>query len=132
MEIDPIILVPGAGVAVLLMILYIRFVAGHREAILEEAGVTAFLQLQAPDHRLDRLFVSQNRKSALVFWQDEEVVGIVRSFGNKLVLQILPHSILASNSDGAVLIPRQGLTHPPLHFVTSEEMPVPFLPEGAK
>lgn len=121
MEIDPVILVPGAAVAVLLMILYIRLVIGRREALLEEAEVTAFLRLQAPDLTLDRLLISADRKSALVFWRDQQAIGLVRSFGNKFVLQSIAETTLRPSTNEVVHIPRQGLAHPPLDFRPAEK-----------
>ncbi len=132
MEIDPIILLPGAAIAVLLMILYIRLVAGRREVLLEEGEVKDFLGLQAPDLTLDHLVISRDRKSALVIWQGEENVGIVCSFGNKLVLQSVQKSALSYNTERTVHIPRQGLTHPAVVFQAPDDMPTPFLLEGVK
>ena len=120
MEIDPAILVPAAAFAVLVMILYIRLIAGRREASIDEAGIRAFLALQVPELSPDQILISEDGKAALIIWEETDKTNLVRCFGDKLVMQPLATTVISkSDLDPAfegLQIPRQGLTLPPLLF----------------
>lgn len=122
MAIDPLILLPAAAGAVLIVILVIRLVAGRRDAELTEETVAQFLSHQQPDEIIEYSVISKDAKFALVRWRNSGGVGLIRGFGNKLVLQILePADIGETNwrQENALYIPRQGFAYPPVIFTTT-------------
>ena len=124
MAIDPLILLPAAALAVLIVILYIRLVAGRREVALTPDMLTTFLQDQEPDISIIDRVISLDKKYAIVNWSANSDIGVIRSFGNKLVLQLLASRDLAKiewqTDTRALKIPRQGLAFPAVKFEYEE------------
>ncbi|MZR32101.1 hypothetical protein [Sneathiella litorea] len=120
MAIDPLILLPASALAVLFVILFIRLVAGPREAYLTPERLAAFLSDQEPDDKIVSSVISGDKRYALVHWQNGKGIGLVRSFGNKLVLQMLGREMLEKctwRDNATVLyIPRQGFAFPAVKF----------------
>ena len=125
MAIDPLILLPAAALAVLVLILLIRLVAGRRDARLTPETLAAFLRDQEPGEKIVRSVISRDGKFALVSWQNGKGVGLVRGFGDKLVLQMRGSAMLAKcdwRPEKTVLyIPRQGFAFPSVNFACEEE-----------
>ncbi|MCF8466690.1 MAG: hypothetical protein K9G33_04755 [Sneathiella sp.] len=125
MALNPLILLPAAALAVLIVILFIRLVAGRRDADLTPGTLTVFLRDQEPGENIIRSVISGDGKYALVQWQNGKGIGLVRSFGDKLVLQMLGSGILDKcdwRSDNTLLhIPRQGFAFPSVKFACEEE-----------
>ena len=115
--IDPFILLPIAAVAVLLVVLFIRAVSGHRQALVTEKSAREFLKSHEPHLNITSIQVSENEKAAVVLWQETDDIGLIRSFGDKLVLQNFDQADITNKSgtDGQhkIMFPRQGLAHPP-------------------
>ncbi|MEX0583856.1 MAG: hypothetical protein WD185_09315 [Sneathiella sp.] len=125
MAIDPLVLLPAAGIAVLIVILYIRLVAGRRDARLTREGLTVFLSDQEPEREVTRFIISEDGKYALIRWRDGGDIGLVRGFGDKLVYQSLAAEELSKcawDTEGRALkIPRQGLAFPPIMFIPADK-----------
>lgn len=124
MAIDPLILLSVAAGAVLLLILAIRLVAGRREAELTPETLAQFLGGQEPGEKIVGFVISRDRRYALVQWQNGKGIGLVRGFGDKMVLQMLGTDMLTKckwRTDGAVLnVPRQGFALPPVKFAVGK------------
>ncbi|MEX1035372.1 MAG: hypothetical protein WDZ54_05410 [Sneathiella sp.] len=124
MAIDPLVLLPAAGIAVLIVILYIRLVAGRRDARLTPEGLTVFLRDQEPEREVTRFVISEDKRYALIHWRDGGDIGLVRGFGDKLVYQSLAAEELSKcawHTEGRALkIPRQGFAFPPIMFVPAD------------
>ncbi|MAZ04584.1 MAG: hypothetical protein CMN56_15730 [Sneathiella sp.] len=120
MAIDPLVLLPAAGIAVLVVILYIRLVAGRRDARLTAEALPAFLQFQEPEREVARSVISEDGRYALIRWRDGSDIGLVRGFGDKLVYQSLAVEELSKctldTNAHALKIPRQGFAFPPVIF----------------
>ncbi|MEH6527737.1 MAG: hypothetical protein V7723_16840 [Sneathiella sp.] len=101
----------------LLVVLFIRAVSGHRQAAVTENSARGFLSLHEPHLHIASLQIDRNEKTAVVSWQETDDIGLVRSFGDKLVLQTFSRSdlIQKSEADGDynIQFPRQGFAHPP-------------------
>ncbi|USG62742.1 hypothetical protein NBZ79_07095 [Sneathiella marina] len=99
----------------LLVVLFIRAVSGHKQASVSEKSVRDFLKSHEPHLHISKIQIGENALAAIVFWKDTEEVGLVRSFGDKLVLQVFGQAdiIRKSGNDGYELVkfPRQGLAH---------------------
>ncbi|MDF2366800.1 hypothetical protein [Sneathiella sp.] len=123
MAIDPLILLPAAALAVLIVILVIRLVAGRRDAELTAETVAQFLSQQEPGEMIASSVISNDGKYALVRWRNSLGVGLIRSFGNTLVLQTLGAADIEKTDwrqDGELYIPRQGFAFPSVTFAASE------------
>ncbi|WP_339630552.1 hypothetical protein [uncultured Sneathiella sp.] len=120
MAIDPLVLLPAAGIAVLIVIIYIRLVAGRRDARLTTEELDTFLRFQEPERTVARSALSEDGKYALIRWCDGEGIGLVRGFGDKLVYQSLTAEDLSKctldTNAHALRIPRQGFAFPPIIF----------------
>ena len=122
MAIDPLILLPAAAGAVLIVILVIRLVAGRRDAELTAETVTQFLSHQEPNEAIESSVISKDGKFALVRWRNSRGLVLIRSFGNKLVLQILGSADIGKTiwrQENALYIPRQGFAYPSVTFTTT-------------
>ncbi|WP_288902545.1 hypothetical protein [uncultured Sneathiella sp.] len=124
MAIDPLILLPAAAGAVLLLIIAIRLIAGRREAELASETLAQFLTGQEPGEKIVSFVISEDRRYALVEWQNGKGIGLIRSFGDKMVLQMLGQDMLLKCDwrEGTTIlsIPRQGFAFPPVKFAVGE------------
>ncbi len=120
MAIDPLILLPAAGIAVLVVILFIRLVAGRRDARLTAEDLPAFLRFQEPEREVACAVISEDGRYALIRWRDGSEIGLVRGFGDKLVYQSLAAEEISKctldTNAHALEIPRQGFAFPPVIF----------------
>lgn len=124
MAIDPLILLPAAALAVLIVILLIRLLAGRREALLTAETLADFLRHQEPGGKIVSSVLSEDKRHALVRWENGKGIGLVRSFGNKLVLEMLGPDMLAKcawrEEKKVLYIPRQGFAFPPVNFAVPD------------
>ncbi|MEP3247177.1 MAG: hypothetical protein ABJN40_10410 [Sneathiella sp.] len=119
MAIAPYILIPSATLAVLLMILFIRLMTGRRNAHLEEATVRDFLSHEEAGISISGLSIDETGTAALIKLEDEHPLRLIRSFGDRMVMQILEFSDLQieeHSDDGALYIKRQDISHPGFRF----------------
>lgn len=130
MVIDPAILLPIAAFAVLLVVLFIRAVSGHRQATVNETSARDFLRSHEPFLEITALHIDIAGKTAVVSWQETDKIGLIRAFGDKLVLQTFVHDDIRAKSgiDGGqqLLFPRQGIAHPPttVHLASLSDFPI--------
>jgi hypothetical protein len=119
MAIDPLILIPAAAGAVLLLVLVIRLLAGRRDAEITSETLSRFLIDQEPGEKIVSFVISSDMRYALVHWENGKGIGLVRGFGDKLVLQMLGKEMLAKcrwTETAMLYIPRQGFAFPPVKF----------------
>lgn len=125
MVIEPHILIPSATLAVMIMILAIRLVAGPRNAVLTEAGIRTFLTNEETGVTIQDILISKDQKYALIQLTDPIPLRLIRSFGDKYVMQGLEPEDLEFNAQ-KLKIARQDIAHGELDFV----IPTQFLPES--
>ncbi len=125
MAIDPLILLPAAAGAVLLLIIVIRLLAGRRDAELTPETLEQFLAEQEPGEKIASSVISEDRRYALVHWQNGKGIGLIRGFGNKLVLQMLGTDMLSDcvwrTEETLLYVPRQGFAFPPVKFTVEDK-----------
>ncbi len=115
MMIEPYILIPSSALAVLFMVLFIRLVAGPRNACLTESNVRDFLSKEETGVELRHLLISEDNKFALTQLKDKDPLRLVRSFGDKIVMQSILPEDLESNTQ-QILISRKDISHPAITF----------------
>jgi len=115
MIIEPYILLPSAAFFVILMIIFIRLVAGARNAVLTENKIMSFIAKEETNIPILNLLLSQDHKYALVELDDKDPVRLIRTFGDKLVSQTISLSILVTRGR-TVSIERQDFSHPAIRF----------------
>ncbi|MEH6401723.1 MAG: hypothetical protein V7750_00020 [Sneathiella sp.] len=115
MVIAPYILLPSAAFAVILMVLFIRLVAGSRNAVLNAHIVQSFMAKEETNIPVLNLLLSQDHKYALVELNDKDPIRLIRAFGDKLVSQTISLSNLATKGR-TVSIARQDFSHPAISF----------------
>lgn len=115
MAIEPYILLPSAAFAVVLMILFIRLVAGPRDAALTDAAVRSFIAAEETNVVIKNIVLSQDNKYALVELADADPLRLVRTFGDKLVFQTITPASLKTKGR-TVSIGRQDFSHPAISF----------------
>ncbi len=117
--IAPYILIPSATLAVLLMILFIRLMTGRRDMHLEETTLRNFLSYEEPGIAISDLSIDETGTAALIKLEEEPPLRLVRSFGDRMVMQVLEISDLQieeHGDDGTLYIKRQDISHPGFHF----------------
>ena len=119
MAIDPLILVPAAAGAVVLLVIVIRLLAGRRDAEITPETLNQFLADQEPGEKIASFVISTDNRYALVHWENGKGIGLVRGFGDKLVLQMLDMEMLSKcrwPEETILLIPRLGFAFPSVKF----------------
>ncbi len=123
--IEPYILTPSAALAVLFMVLFIRLIAGSRNAYLTDGNVTEFLSKEETSIELQHLLISDDNRYALIELKDKDPFRLVRSFGDKIVMQsISPEDLKSKNQK--IRIPRKDISHPAITF----QFPKDYSPTG--
>ncbi len=120
MEIEPHILVPSATLAVLIMILAIRLIAGPRNVVLRETDIRAFLAKEETSVPIQDILISKNKKYALIQLSDPTPLRLIRSFGDKYVMQSLDPKDLDVDAQ-TVKVARQDIAHSGLVFELSTQ-----------
>ncbi|MBL4739750.1 MAG: hypothetical protein JKY12_02080 [Sneathiella sp.] len=115
MVIEPYILLPISAFFTILMILFIRLIAGARNAVLTENKIRSFVAEEETNVPVRNLLLSQDNKYALVELDDKDPLRLIRTFGDKLVSQTISLSILVTKGR-TVSIVRQDFSHPAISF----------------
>jgi hypothetical protein len=116
-QIEPYILVPVAAVFVLLVILIIRLLAGPKNVILSKDKCRQYLEYELPDLHDFEVQLSDTQKLALIY-VNKTPTHIIRSFGDKLVLQHLDAADVRTTgeADKILDIRRQDIAHSSVKF----------------
>ncbi len=111
MVIDPAILIPAASLAVLAMVLFIRWMTGPKNRILTENSIRQFLALEETGVKIHKIIISQDNRYAIAHLEDTDAIRLIRSFGDSLVMQSLSQNDIFE-SEGKLSIRRQDISHP--------------------
>ncbi|WP_169542933.1 hypothetical protein [Sneathiella aquimaris] len=123
MQIEPYILIPAAALAVLIMIGLIRLISGSKNLLLSEKAIRTHLRFEQPDLEIQSILVSTDKHAALVVPVQDKTLRLVRSFGNKIVMQMVERDglHLTAASPTTTLIDRQDWGHPALKLSFEEK-----------
>lgn len=117
MVIAPEILIPSAIAAVAVLLVLVRLISGVKKAVITQENARSFLELEAPDLPNYFIVLNEDHSAALIKSALSEPIGLIRSFGNKLVFQPLgPDDISKNTENDDIIIKRAGLGLPPLLF----------------
>ncbi|MBL4667299.1 MAG: hypothetical protein JKY04_07975 [Sneathiella sp.] len=119
MQIEPYILLPIAALFVSVVIVFIRLVAGPRNATVTEEKCLQLMAFEEPDTSIDRICVSQDNKAALLLTGSNQPIRLVRQHGDKLVLQTPDISDIKTGGgqSGLIQISRQDFSHPEISIL---------------
>jgi len=114
LQIEPYILLPIAASFVLIVIVFIRAVAGPRNVIISKENCSELLSFEEPENKIERLLLSLDNAAALMLTSNENPLRLVRRHGDKVVLQTLNSSDIEPVTDQSDLISihRQDFSHP--------------------
>ena len=118
MQIEPYILLPIAAAFVLVVIVFIRLVAGSRNAIVSKESCTELLSYEEPDNIIENILVAHDNTAALILTCNKVPLRLVRRHGDKVVLQTLsPADIEPTNEPSmGFSIHRQDFSHPAIQL----------------
>ncbi|GLQ06386.1 hypothetical protein [Sneathiella chinensis] len=124
MGLDPLALVTGATIAVILMVTFIRLMTGSRQARIDEATVRDFLAHEEINVPVLDILLSEDHRAALVRLDDPAPIRLIRSFGNTLVMQVLSNGEIQPQPN-RIVIARQDMGHPATTLSLREGQPLP-------
>ncbi|GEM_PF-4569622 len=124
MVIEPYILIPSAAAAVLVMVLYIRFMTGARNMQLTETNIRLFLSQEEVGVPVQTILISDDGRAALISLSDPHPLRLIRSFGDKMVMQVISEADIQTPVQGKIglVVKRQDIGHGPLTFRSHEDL----------
>ncbi len=124
MVIEPYILIPSAAAAVLVMVLYIRFMTGARNMLLTETNIQMFLSKEEVGVPVKTILISDDGRAALISLTDPQPLRLIRSFGDKMVMQMISEADIQKpvQEKTGLVVKRQDIGHGPLIFRSHEDL----------
>ncbi|MEH6494835.1 MAG: hypothetical protein V7740_03750 [Pseudomonas marincola] len=118
MQIEPYILLPIAALFVGIVIVFIRLVAGPRNAKITEEGCLQLMKFEEPETNVHTICISLDQSAALLLTDAAVPLRLVRRHGDKLVLQIPDISDVKTTAakNGLIQIRRQDFSHPAINI----------------